>query len=88
MGEVVLPAGIGETEVDLLGHGGVEGGGDALKAGELSVIRRSVGAGEGSGGNEFGGAHASTASGGGNAPLGGGGEPDGGGLGGGHEAQV
>ena len=41
------PAGIGETEVDLIGHGGVEGGGDALKAGELGIIRRGGGAGEG-----------------------------------------
>ena len=88
MGEVILPAGIGEAEIDFVGYGGVEGGGDALEAGELGVIRRSVGAGEGGGGDELGGAHACAAGGGGDAALGGRGEPDGGGLRGGHEAQV
>jgi len=32
VGEVMLPAGIGEAEVDRIGHGGVEDGGDALEA--------------------------------------------------------
>jgi hypothetical protein len=32
--EVMLPASVGEAEVDRIGHRGVEGGGDALEAGE------------------------------------------------------
>lgn len=56
MGEVMLPAGIGESEIDFFGYGGVEGGGYALKAGKFGVIRRGVGSGEGGGGDEFGGA--------------------------------
>ena len=56
MGEVMLPAGIGESEIDFFGYGGVEGCGYALKAGKFGVIRRGVGSGEGGGGDEFGGA--------------------------------
>ena len=88
MGEVMLPTGAGEAEIDLIGHGGVEGGGDAFEAGELGLIRRSVGAGEGGGGDELGGAHSGAAGGGGDAALGGRGKADGRGLRGGHEAQV
>lgn len=88
MGEVMLPTGVGEAEIDLIGHGGVERGGDALEAGELGIIRRSVGAGEGGGGDELGGAQSGAAGGGGNPALGGRGKADGGGLRGGHEAQV
>ena len=88
MGEVMLPTGVGEAEIDFLGYCGVEGGGDALEAGELGIIRRSVGAGEGGGGDKLGGAHSGAAGGGGDAALGGRGKADGGGLRGGHEAQV
>jgi len=66
------PAGIGETEVDLIGHGGVEGGGDALKAGELGIIRRGGGAGERDGGDELGGVRTGAAEGGNDAAFGGG----------------
>ena len=88
MGEVMLPTGVGEAEVDLVGHGGVERGGGALEAGELDVIRRGVGAGVGGSGDELGGAQSGAAGGGGDATLGGWGKTDGGGLRGGHEAQV
>lgn len=88
MGEVMLPAGIGESEIDFFGYGGMQGGGDALEAGKFGVIRRGVGAVEGGGGNEFSGTYSGAAGGGGDAALGGRGKPDGGGLGGGHESQV
>lgn len=88
MGEVMLPAGIGESEIDFFGYGGVEGGGYALETGKFGVIRRGVGAVEGGGGDEFGGAQSGAAGGGGDAALGGRGKTDGGGLRSGHESQV
>ena len=80
------PAGIGEQEIQLAFDGFVEGGGEVLEPGELSVVGYGGGAGERGGRDKLGGAFAGAAGGGDNAAFGRRGEPDGGGERGGHEA--
>ena len=65
----MLPAGIGETEIQFVLHGFVEGGGEALEPGELGVVGCGVGTGEGGGGDEFRGTLARALGGGGDARL-------------------
>ena len=87
---MAFPRGVTDAGINLVLHRLTKGGGPALQQDEPGVgrVRRRRGAGEGGGGDEFGGTLASAAGRGDNAALRGRGKADGGGERGGHEAQL